>query len=68
MPPHLVIRILAERYGRSDVLVAQGKRGVVKANGRQTLERRLDKFLGHAQNRPDCAAVLIVSTPTTIAR
>ena len=58
--PGLVIRILAERYGRSDVLVAQGKRGVVKANGRQTLERRLDKFLGHAQNRPDCAAVLIV--------
>ena len=58
--PSLLTRILAEKYGRGDVLVAQGGRGVVKANGRQKLERRLDKFLGHAQNRPGCAAVLIV--------
>ena len=58
--PSQLTRILSEKYGRGDVLVAQGRRGVVKAKGRQTLERRLDKFLGHAQNRPDCAAVLIV--------
>ena len=57
--PGLLTRILAEKYGRGDVLVAHGKR-VVKANGRQNLERKLDRFLGHAQNRPDCAAVLIV--------
>ena len=58
--PNLLTRILAEKYGRGDVLVAQGRQGVVKANGRQNLERKLDRFLGHAQNRPGCAAVLIV--------
>ena len=58
--PSLLTRILSEKYGRGDVLVAQGRQGVVKANGRQNLERELDRFLGHAQNRPDCAAVLIV--------
>ena len=70
--PELLVRILREKYNRYDVFVAQGKTKVVKANGRQNLEKRLDKFLGHAQNKPRCGAVLIlvdadIDCPVTLA-
>ncbi len=58
--PQLLMRILSERCERYDVVVAQGKGKVVKANGRQTLERKFDKFLKHAQNKPDCGAILVL--------
>ena len=58
--PELLVRILQEKYERYDVAVLRGKTKVVKANGRQNLEKKLDKFLGHAQNKPECAAILVV--------
>jgi hypothetical protein len=32
----------------------------VKANGRPNLLNKLDKFLQHAQNKPDCDAILVL--------
>ena len=58
--PGLLARILLENNNRPDVLVAQGKSGVVKANGRPNLVNKLDKFLQHAQNKPDCDAILVL--------
>ena len=58
--PELLARILLENHNRPDVLVAQGKSGVVKANGRPNLLNKLDKFLHHAQNKPDCDAILVL--------
>ena len=58
--PGLLVRILQEKYNRYDVLVAQGRTKVVNANSRQKLEKKLDKFLGHAQNKPKCGAILIL--------
>ena len=58
--PELLVRILRERYGRYDVSVAQGRTRVVKANGRPNLEKKLDRFLKHAQNKPGCEAILIL--------
>ena len=58
--PELLVRILQNKYNRYDVFVAQGKTRVVKANGRPNLEKKLDKFLGHAQNKPGCGAILIL--------
>ena len=58
--PELLVRILQNKYNRYDVFVAQGKTRVVKANGRPNLEKKLDKFLRHAQNKPGCGAILIL--------
>ena len=58
--PELLGRILRERFNRPDVIVAQGKNGVVNANGRQNLERKLENFLQHAQNKPQCDAILVL--------
>ena len=58
--PELVVRILQEKYNRYDVFVLHGKTKVVKTNGRQNLEKKLDKFLGHAQNKPKCGAILVL--------
>ena len=58
--PGLLGRILRERFNRPDVIVAQGKSGVVNANGRQNLERKLENFLQHAQNKPQCDAILVL--------
>ena len=71
--PELLMRILHERYNRYDVFVAQGKSKVVKANGRQNLEKKLDKFLQHAQRKPRCRAILVlldadVDCPVTLAQ
>ena len=71
--PGLLMRILQERYERHDVVVAQGKTGVVKANGRQNLEKRLDKFLQYAQSKPRCGAILVLvdadeDCPVTLAQ
>lgn len=71
--PELLERILKERHRRYDVLVAQGKTRVVKAKGRQKLEKQLDKFLKHAQNKPMCGAILILvdaddDCPVTFAK
>ena len=57
--PSLLGRILWERYERTDVIVAQGNM-VVRANGRQNLENKLEKFLGHALNKPNCDAILVL--------
>ena len=71
--PPLLGRILLEMYNRSDVVVGQGRNMVVKTNGRSNLESSLDKFLDHAQSRPDCGAILILldaddDCPVTLAR
>ena len=58
--PGLLGRILLEMYNRSDVLVAQGKTMVVNANGRSTLENRLEKFIQYAQYKPECDAILVL--------
>ena len=58
--PELLVRILHEKYNRYDVLVAQGKTKVVKANGRSNLEKKLHRFLAHAQKKPKCGAILIL--------
>ena len=58
--PELLGRILRDKYNRHDVSVAQGKTRVVKAKGRQNLERKLDRFLRYAQNKPECGAILIL--------
>ena len=58
--PELLGRILRERFNRPDVIVAQGKSGVVTTNGRQKLESKLENFLRHAQNKPECDAILVL--------
>ncbi len=58
--PELVVRIIQEKYKRYDVLVLRGKTRVVKTNGRQNLEKKLDRFLKHAQNKPKCGAILVL--------
>ncbi len=58
--PGLLGRILLERYNRPDIMVAQGRTNVVTANGRQKLESKLENFLQHAQNKPECDAILIL--------
>ena len=58
--PSLLGRILWERYERTDVIVAQGTSRVVKANGRQNLENKLERFLQHALNKPECDAILVL--------
>ena len=58
--PGLLGRILLERYNRPDVMVAQGRTNVVTANGRQKLESKLENFLQHAQNKPECDAILVL--------
>ena len=58
--PGLLGRILLERYNRPDVMVAQGRTNVVTANGRTNLENKLERFLQHAQNKPECDAILIL--------
>ena len=57
--PSLLGRILWERYERTDVIVAQGNM-VVRANGRRKLESKLENFLQHAQNKPQCDAILVL--------
>ena len=71
--PILLSRILLERYSRPDVVVAHGKTMVVKANGRPKLENRFEDFLQHAQNKPECDAILVlldtdVDCPVELAR
>ena len=58
--PQLLGRILSQMYDRPDVMVAQGKTRVVTAQNRSNLEKYLEKFLGHALNKPDCAAILVL--------
>ena len=58
--PELLVRILGERFNRYDVLVAQGKTKVVKANGKDKLETDPGRFLQHAQKKPGCGAILIL--------
>ena len=58
--PGLLTRILLERCNRTDVNVAQGKSKVVVANGRMKLESKLEQFLQHARNKPECDAILIL--------
>ena len=71
--PELLVRIIQDKYGRYDVHVARGKNKVVKANSRDKLVSRLDKFLLHAQKKPGCEAVLILldadtDCPVTLAQ
>ena len=71
--PELLVRILREKYNRYDVVVLQGKTKVVKTNGRQTLEKKLGKFLAHAQNKPKCGGILVLvdadrDCPVTLAQ
>ena len=70
--PGLLTRILLEKYNRADVIVAQGKSKVVAANGRMKLESKLEQFLQHAHNKPECAAILVLldaddDCPVTVA-
>lgn len=71
--PEMLVRILQEKYNRYDILVAQGKTQVINARGRQNLEKKLDKFLRHAQNKPGCGAILVLvdtdaDCPVTLAK
>ena len=71
--PGLLIRIIQEKYHRYDAIVAQGRTKVVKANGRPKLEGNLERFLAHAQNKPQCGAILVLvdadrDCPVSLAR
>ena len=71
--PVLLDRILWERYERTDIVVAHGKSRVVSANGESKLKKDLEKFLRHAQNKPECDAILVlldtdVDCPVELAR
>lgn len=71
--PELLNRILSQRFNRYDIVVPQGKSKVVKANGRQKLINKLEKFLQHAQNKPNCGAILVLvdtdkDCPVTLAQ
>ena len=70
--PGLLTRILLERCNRTDIIVAQGKSKVVATNGRMKLESKLEQFLQHAHNKPECAAILVLldaddDCPVTVA-
>ena len=58
--PHLLVRILQQIHCRPDIMVAHGKTRVVNAQNRSNLGKKLEKFLGHAQNKPDCSAILVL--------
>ena len=58
--PSLLVRILHEKLGRPDVMVAHGKSRVVNAQNRSNLEKDPERFLRHALNKPDCAAILVL--------
>ena len=71
--PQLLNRILTEKLNRYDIVVAEGKSKVVKANGLSKLKNNLEKFLLHAQNKPKCGAILIlvdadVKCPVSLAQ
>ena len=71
--PGLLTRILLEKYNRTDVIVAQGKSKVVVANGRMKLESKLEQFLQHAHNKPECSAILVLldaddDCPVTVSK
>lgn len=71
--PELLNRILSQKFNRYDIIVPQGKSKVVKANGRQKLIGKLEKFLRHAQNKPNCGAILVLvdsdnDCPVTLAQ
>ena len=59
--PPLLLRILLQLHCRPDVSITQGKRGVVNARGRSKLEKDLEKYLLHAQNKRDCGAILVLA-------
>ena len=59
--PQLLGRILSQMHNRPDIMVAQGKTRVVTAQNRSNLEKYLEKFLRHALNKPDCAAILVLA-------
>ena len=58
--PGLLTRILLKKHNRADVIVAQGKSNVVKTNGRTNLENKIEKFLQHARNKPECDGILVL--------
>ena len=58
--PPLLVKILQQVNCRSDVIVAHGKGSVVNAQNKQKLEKHLEKFLRHAQNKPDCGAIIVL--------
>ena len=58
--PPLLVKILHQIHCRPDVIVAHGKGGVVNAQNKQMLEKYLEKFLRHAQNKPDCGAIIVL--------
>ena len=58
--PGLLYRILSEKLGHYDVMVAHGKANVVNAHNRSNLENKLEKYLRYALNQPDCAAILVL--------
>ena len=71
--PELLNRIISTKFNRYDIVVAEGKSKVVKANGLDKLKNKLEKFLLHAQNKPKCAAILILvdadtECPVTLAQ
>ena len=71
--PELLGRILYERCNRHDVIVAQGKGKVVKGNSRTRLEADIGRYIQHAQNKPECDAIIVlldsdVDCPVTSAQ
>ncbi len=58
--PELLSRILLQMYGRPDIIVGWGKSRVVMAKDRSRLEKELERFLRHAQNKPDCGGILVL--------
>ena len=58
--PDLLRRILWEKLNRYDAVVAHGKKGIVKTNGRSNLIKKLEKFLQYAQRKPRCGAILVL--------
>ena len=71
--PELLNRIISTKFNRYDIVVAEGKSKVVKANGLDKLKNKLEKFLLHAQNKPKCGAILILvdadtECPVTLAQ
>ena len=70
--PGLLNRILLQRFKRYDIVVPEGKGKVVEANGRPKLINKLERFLRHAQNKPNCGAILVlvdadIDCPVTLA-
>lgn len=71
--PGLLNRILLQRFKRYDIVVPEGKSKVVKTNGRPKLISKLERFLRHAQNKPNCGAILVLvdadmDCPVTLAQ